>query len=319
MNIAPAIDRLRQTPPDQLLLQGSKVLPPWIALVLAVAVAWNLGQIVWLLVPQPDTGPVAPPPAAGSTAPLNQGPSAEQSVAGIVSAHLFGEFNPDSVPVVARDVPPDGDLAEERTLKLLGVLADNSGRAGQAVIVNSRNAAAVYRVGDTVEGEQAKVDGVYSQWVRIDKNGQFTRLSLPEAAELAASRPAPARRRSAVRRTPSRSRAQQSKAVQSLVDQVAAGEVKLSDLLRPQPVFDSGELVGYRVYPGRDRQAFARLGLRPGDLVTQINGAALDNPNRGFEIFKQLEGQVPIAVTVERNGNTETIVLDPGQAALGGS
>ncbi|MEM9386416.1 MAG: type II secretion system protein GspC [Pseudomonadota bacterium] len=316
MNIAPAIDRLRQTPPDQLLIQASKVLPPWVALVLAVAVAWNLGQIVWLLIPQPDLGPVAAPPATSAGPSISAGPGGRESAAGIVSAHLFGEFNPDATPVVVADLTPDDDLEEDRSLKLLGVLADNSGRAGQAVIVNSRNSAAVYRVGDQVEGEQAKVDGVYSQWVRISKNGQLTKLSLPEIADLAAS-PTPARRRSAVRRAPSRNRAQ-NKSVQSLVDQVAAGQVKLSDLLRPQPVFDSGELKGYRVYPGKDRQAFARLGLRPGDLVTQINGAALDNPNRGFEIFKQLEGQVPIAVTVERNGSTETIVLDPGQAALSG-
>ncbi|MEO0421367.1 MAG: type II secretion system protein GspC [Pseudomonadota bacterium] len=317
MNIAPAIDRLRQTPPDQLLLQASKVLPPWVALVLAVAVAWNLGQIAWLLVPQPDLGPVAAPPAASAGTSISAGPGGRESAAGIVSAHLFGEFNPDAAPIPQQqDLTPDDDLQEDRSLKLLGVLADNSGRAGQAVIVNSRNSASVYRVGDQVEGEQAKVDGVYSQWVRINKNGQLTKLSLPEIADLAAS-PAPTRRRSAVRRTPSRARAQND-SVQSLVDQVAAGQVKLSDLLRPQPVFDSGELKGYRVYPGKDRQAFARLGLRPGDLVTQINGAALDNPNRGFEIFKQLEGQVPIAVTVERNGSTETIVLDPGQASLSG-
>ncbi|MEO0973880.1 MAG: type II secretion system protein GspC [Pseudomonadota bacterium] len=318
MNIAPAIDRLRQTPPEQLLLQGSKVLPPWIALVLAVAAAWNLGQIVWLLIPQPDTGTVAPPPSASAATPLAR-PTAtpnSDSVERIVRAHLFGEFNAEATPVVVQG-PSEGELAEDTSLQLLGVLADEGGNAGQAVIVNPRKQAAVYRVGDRVEGVQAEVDGIYAQWVRINKNGQFTKLSLPEAAKLAGAAPAPVSRRSAIRR-PTRSRAQ-NQAVQSLVDAAAAGELKLSDLLRPQPVFDSGELVGYRVYPGKDRQAFARLGLRPGDLVTQINGASLDNPNRGFEIFKQLEGQVPIAVTVERNGSTETIVLDPGQAGISGS
>ena len=39
----------------------------------------------------------------------------------------------------------------------------------------------------------------------------------------------------------------------------------LMDVLRPQPVMDHGKMNGFRVYPGRNRQAFMRLGLRPGE------------------------------------------------------
>ena len=39
----------------------------------------------------------------------------------------------------------------------------------------------------------------------------------------------------------------------------------ISEIIRPQPVFAQGKQRGFRVYPGRNRQAFTRIGLRPGD------------------------------------------------------
>jgi general secretion pathway protein C len=45
---------------------------------------------------------------------------------------------------------------------------------------------------------------------------------------------------------------------------------------------------GYRVYPGRDRKQFAALGLRPGDLIKDIDGAALTNPQQATQIFQNL-------------------------------
>ena len=81
-------------------------------------------------------------------------------------------------------------------------------------------------------------------------------------------------------------------------------------MIRPQPVFKDGQQQGYRVYPGRQRQQFAQLGLRPGDLVTQINGMALNDPARGMEIFRGLADATSVSVTVERNGQMEVLTLD---------
>ena len=87
----------------------------------------------------------------------------------------------------------------------------------------------------------------------------------------------------------------------------------LGNLLRAQPVFVSGALKGYRIYPGRDRQQFARLGLQPGDLVTAVNGTPLDDPNRGNEILNTLISSTNAVVVVERNGVSQQVVLDMTQ------
>ncbi|MGH8259927.1 MAG: hypothetical protein ACREUG_09570, partial [Steroidobacteraceae bacterium] len=89
----------------------------------------------------------------------------------------------------------------------------------------------------------------------------------------------------------------------------------IADVIRPQPVFAGGKQRGYRVYPGRNRQAFLRLGLRPGDLVTAINDTPLDDPTRGAEIFSTLGSSSEAHVTVMRNGRQQDLTLNMSQIA----
>ena len=81
--------------------------------------------------------------------------------------------------------------------------------------------------------------------------------------------------------------------------------------MRPQPYFMGGSLRGYRVYPGRNRAQFASLGLQPGDLVMAVNGAALDDPNRGLEILRGIGQGGAVTLTVERGGQQQQITVDP--------
>jgi len=86
--------------------------------------------------------------------------------------------------------------------------------------------------------------------------------------------------------------------------------------VRPQPVFANGVQRGYRVYPGRNRQQFAKLGLQPGDLVLSINGTPLDDPQRGMEIFNTIGTSDRVSVTVERNGQSQELTLNTAQIML---
>jgi hypothetical protein len=89
----------------------------------------------------------------------------------------------------------------------------------------------------------------------------------------------------------------------------------LSDIMRNQPVLMQGKLRGFRVYPGRNRQAFTRLGLRSGDLVIAINGTPLDDPSRGDEIFRTIGSASEARVTVMRNGQQQDLSLNMSQVA----
>jgi len=97
---------------------------------------------------------------------------------------------------------------------------------------------------------------------------------------------------------------------------VTQNVTKLADVIRPTPYYVSGQMQGYRVYPGRDRKQFAALGLRPGDLIKDIDGAALTNPQQATQIFQSLGNSDQVSVTVERNGQPEVLVLRTSQLNL---
>ena len=104
----------------------------------------------------------------------------------------------------------------------------------------------------------------------------------------------------------------------SLQNVVAENLTALSDIIRPTQYRGSdGELAGFRVYPGRNRQKFAALGLRPGDLIKDIDGQSLTDPTQAMKIFQTLDSADQVSVTVERNGQPQVIVLSTSQLDLG--
>ncbi len=95
----------------------------------------------------------------------------------------------------------------------------------------------------------------------------------------------------------------------------ATNPAAITDILRPQPVFANGQQRGYRIYPGRNRSQFNRLGLLPGDLVTAINGTPLDDASRGMDILQTMNTASAVTMTVERNGETVQVNVNNAQIA----
>ena len=87
----------------------------------------------------------------------------------------------------------------------------------------------------------------------------------------------------------------------------------IADVMRPQPVTLGGKLQGYRLFPGRNARAFARLGLRSGDMVVGINGTPLDDANRAQEVFDTLGSASEAHITIRRNGRQQDLTLNMSQ------
>jgi general secretion pathway protein C len=160
----------------------------------------------------------------------------------------------------------------------------------------------------------AALHAVYRDRVVLNEQGRLTNLSLPrEFAQTTASYVAPT--------IPTledeyveEEFVEDDTSIQSVVAQNVS---RLADVIRPTPYFVNGQQQGYRVYPGRDREQFAALGLRPGDLIKDIDGQSLADPTQAMEIFQSLGTATQVSVTVERDGNPETIVLRTEQLDLG--
>jgi len=285
----------------------NRTIPPWVSLLLVVAIAWQIAKIIWMLVPGPAAGDAVQVPTSIPAASLRTDASVD--VKAIVDAHMFGLA--DAAAVEAVPAPTEDDnLSDTRlsNLSLKGTIASKISEFSVAIIADGNNEEKVYAIDDAI-GSSAKLHAVYADRVVLNENGVLTNLKLPR--EFAASQARPARR------TTSRSRqaTANSASIQSMVSQ---NLTKLTDVIRPTPYFVNGQQSGYRVYPGRNRQQFSALGLRPGDLIKDIDGQSLTDPTQAMQIFQALGTAEQVTVTVERNGQPETIVLKTSQLDLGG-
>lgn len=84
----------------------------------------------------------------------------------------------------------------------------------------------------------------------------------------------------------------------------------LTDYIRPSPIYDGESLVGYQVYPGSSGAAFAQMGLQPGDVIVDVNGAPLSDPAAAWAILRQLTEGTVLSATVKRHGALANVSLD---------
>jgi general secretion pathway protein C len=276
--------------------------PKWVALILVVVIAWLLARIVWMLIPGPSAGDAVDAMPAGMTGTL--APSTQANVQAIADAHIFGAARADAAPPPVAD---HDDVAETRlNLSLKGTIAANDEQLSIAIIADTGNQEKVYAIRDTVV-PGTTLHAVYADRVILNRGGALEALKLPKEFPQGTQ---------SVRRIAPPPVSRAADANPSIQEVVSENVTKLADVIRPTPYFVAGQQQGYRVYPGRDRKQFAALGLRPGDLIKDIDGAALTDPQQAMEIFQNLGSADQVSVTVERNGQPEVLVLSTSQLSL---
>lgn len=264
--------------------------PSLATLVFVIVLAAQLAALLWRALG--STGSEGPQPVAVDVAAA---PTID--LAAIVNAHLFG--------IAATTGDPSNAPATSANLTLAGTLAGPDPAVGWAIIGASGQSARVYATGASLPGG-TKLAAVYPDRVILDRNGARESLMLPRLSGGGAATPV------AYAQGAGAAPASLADSVRQLMAQDPAAA---NELLRPQPVFAGGSLRGYRVYPGRNRAQFARLGLQPGDLVTAVNGAALDDPNRGLEILRGIGAGTAVTLSIDRNGRQQQVSVDPAAVA----
>lgn len=275
------------------------LLPAWVSLVIVVLIGWQLAKIIWSFVPGTDVGTPVIVPLGQNTAVAMNDSAHVQSIANV---HIFGEADAADEPILVAaetDNLPDTDL---QNLTLKGTYTAESADMSIAIIADGNNKEDIFSIGETV-ASGATLHAVHVDRVVLNERGELTNLALPR--EFAKTTPRTSARRTSTVRT------------QSIQSVVAKNVSRLADIIRPTPYFQNGQQQGYRVYPGRDRKKFAALGLRPGDLIKQIDGQSLTDPTQAMQIFQSLGTANQVSVTIERNGIQQTLVLRTEQLDIG--
>lgn len=276
--------------------------------VLGALAVWLLVRLIWLLVPRGDS---AFGDASARVGIGDQGPAPAQSIA---KWHLFG-----NTPIVG-----SGPGAPATTLAMIlrGTLADRDPASGIAVIGDGERGERAFRAGENVAAG-VKLARVYPDHVILVHEGVEETLKLVRDQNLApadivrpGSQGGSGAARSSATTNASASAAPASAQttrvpadVQQTIERMRQNPEELAKRVQIVPVVDGGHMTGVRVSAGTDMALIGRLGLRPGDVVTAVNGAPVDSLARGQQIVESLRTASSARVTVLRDGASTDITI----------
>jgi len=78
--------------------------------------------------------------------------------------------------------------------------------------------------------------------------------------------------------------------------------------LDERPVIVGGKFHGFRVAALHDPSFWRDVDLRPGDVVTSVNGFPIERPEQALNVFDSLDVASELRVAYERDGHSREIV-----------
>ena len=265
------------------------MLPRAVTLLLVVGAGVMAAQLTWQLLAPDVRPPVTVDIPVADLTPV-EAATQESPLSRVAEVPLFGVLGVRAAPEPV--VAPDTRLR----LRLVGLVAGDTPDQGKAIIAESNNPERLYGIGDPVGGGQARLHQIHPDRVILERDGAYETLRLPRADGTTAGAPgtaAPARAVPAAT-TAEEPRVQRSEWLQD--------PERLLQTVRARPVIQGGVLHGLEVHPTRNARQFQQAGLRPGDVITSVNGMPLSAIDDTDRLFQDLSGQMRVEIVVERDG-----------------
>lgn len=270
-------------------------------------------QLLWTLLSKPD--PSLPP------ADTVLGQSNPQQTAGNTAVYidmekvrdweLFGSS--DEAPVVEETVVPETELSSAESnaqqtrlqIKLQGVIQTKDNSAGRAII-SYQGKQDHYAVGDELPvSNQVVLRRLLPDRVLIANRGKIEALYLFDKND---SSGAVTSRQTAAPRPVARS--QRVRVGSDLRKRLLSNPSSIMELVRISEARENGEIVGYKVRPGKDPSRFESMGFQNNDVVTSINGITLDNPSGALQVFQMLRTAKEATFELQRTGEPVSLVVN---------
>ncbi|MGF1701008.1 type II secretion system protein GspC [Photobacterium makurazakiensis] len=267
---------------------------------LVVLLAWIAGRLIWGVM-QPV---VAPAEWQASGVTVSATTSQKSDVSDVLAMNLFGRYQANAPKQVEIKQPVQQDAPQTRlSLTLAGVVASSNPETALAVITH-RGKQNTYGLNEAVDGTRATLQAVYPDRVIIRNSGRDETLMLDGLDFNKASS------------QPARQTAPQAPAAEPSSE---LGRIKQEILDKPQTLFSyirlsqvkrDGELVGYRVNPGKERALFDAVGLQANDLAVSLNGNDLTDATVMAKLWTELSQATDFTLTVERDSQLHDIYIE---------
>jgi hypothetical protein len=183
-------------------------------------------------------------------------------------------------------------------LLLVSVKPGKTFKDGSAQIGVVRESPQTYQAGALLENG-ARLAEIHADYVLLEKNSQTARLYLSNARET----------------VPPNNAMLTVGGKQLAPPAPITSREELTDYIRPSPVFDGEQIVGYQVYAGAKTGPFYQMGLMQGDVITAIDGSPLEDSSSAWEMLRGLTDGAVLSATIKRNGKILDVTLDGGVVA----
>jgi general secretion pathway protein C len=273
----------------------------WQRVLLLLALLWLLATLARASWRVYDALTWTPPPPPASAAAFEA--PVQVDIDALISAELLGS---------AEIVVPEQSIADApdstASLKLLGVYAAENEQKASAIVEETTGAQSVVFVGEALPGGYGSLKQVFADRIIIDRGGRLETLRMEDLTgqlgDLSGPKEEAPVGKAEIRSIDKRRDAQVAQSLNDVRSKLQTDPASLRDVLSIEPSYDkgSGQLLGYRLGPGKDRKLFGRVGLQRNDLVTAINGVALDDPTRAMALLNDLNSAKELTLTLQRGG-----------------
>lgn len=315
--------------------------PDYVSLGLVIVCGFLLARLTWMLFPAEPRPALTEPAVSSSALPAAPTQSLGDKIA---SYHLFGNYQPDAGKPAQTNIQPT-----QLALKLQGVYAP-ARKKGYAVIEEGgqqKAYAAGEGVGNSgAVLEQILADHVLLrrngllEKLELPKpelsgggaaGGGFIDAGMPDAGNADFAPPADLPMQdmmpppdmfnpdSAGAIPPPQPGMEQQESVapapegNNLNDfrqSVLNNNMRLLEVASPQPYERDGKFLGFQLSPGSNVALFNQLGLQAGDIVTSINGTALDSPATAMRMLQDASTATQVSLNITRNGQEISLPIN---------
>ena len=281
--------------------------------------AYSLAQVFWILFPSPSIPTASLNPDSFAVVDKTSGAKASVDIARLKSLTPFG--NP-AAATPAPEIAVDTTQAADTQLNLIlkGLFYSNDEKMARAVIAAS-DRQDVFSVGDSIPvGNNVTLAKILPDRVIISNNGKPETLWLfkddPNAPRIAANYAAPQPMNRSIDEYNNQPPVYYQESEQPVASvpatpinspedqaRISRMNTSLADVVSMSIHREGGQIVGYKIRPGRNAEMFSSLGLQTDDVVTAVNGMPLDNPGKIMEIYRNLGGATSANLEIMRNGS----------------
>ena len=271
-----------------MLQQLNRKIATVVSLLLIVACAYLLVEITWMFLPQDDA---AIAPSQKQTRPVINIPKQQDSYRKLTGANIFG------VSKTAAVQQPSKAPETKLNLTLKGVLAATPMEMASAIIAQGKSGKEeIYGVGDRMPGN-VLIKEIHPEYVVLERGGRLEILKMQKISGVAGIEATNTSSLSS--RRAGSSHATELKQIRSniLKNPTSFGEYAL-----PVVVKENGKQIGYRLKAQKKGELLAKLGIQSTDVITQINGVKLDQPQNGISALRKLSTATNLDIVVRRDG-----------------